>query len=277
MQDREGMVTWRGIAVGAVLAAGVGALGSYCDTCQQGTRMTDDYSAPAALFVVFLVAAPLNTGLRALRKSWALTPAELCTVFAMAMVAAAIPTRGFVGFLTPTITGAHYYASPQNQWDDFVLPYLPQWMVLTDLEAIRWYYEGLPAGIAWPWSAWAGPLFFWLLFFVAMGLVMIAVPVILRRQWMDFEKLTYPMSQAPLALVDSAKEGAGPSIFRSRLFWAGFGVSALIITLNGLSYYVPTVSAPRMEAVVRGTVFTGSLRFRISPIVLGFSYFMHQS
>jgi len=261
-----------------VLAACIGVLGSYCDTCQQGTRLTDDFSAPGALLVLFVVAVPVNLLLRRFGKPIALTQAELATIFAMVLVAAAIPTRGFVGFLTPTITGARYYASPQNQWGHYILPYLPKWITVNDMDAIRWYYEGAPAGQGIPWDAWAAPLFTWLLFFLALSLVMIAVPVILRKQWMDNERLTYPMMQAPLALVQSAeKRPAAKSLLRSRLFWTGFAISAFIVTMNGLNFYFPNIKPIKLEAVVRGSAYTGRLRFRISPTVIGFSYFMHQS
>ncbi len=278
MQDRESAVTWRSIVVGACLAGAVGALGSYCDTCQQGTRLTDDFSAPAALFMLFFVAVPVNWVLGRMGKSLAFTAAELATIFAMVIVAAAIPTRGFVGFLTPTITGAHYYASPENQWATYILPYIPKWMLLDDIEAIRWYYEGAPAGVGIPWQAWAAPLFFWLLFFVALSFVMIAVPVILRKQWMDNEKLAYPMMQPPLALVQTAQDKqAWDRLLRSRLFWTGFAISAFIITLNGLNYYYPQIRPIKLYTTVRGSPFTGRLTFRVSPTVIGFAYFMNQS
>ena len=278
MEERGSTVTWRGIALGAVLAAAIGMLGSYCDTCQQGTRLTDDFSAPGALFMLFLVAVPINALLRKTRPSWAFTPAELATVFAMVVVACAVPTRGFVGFLTPTITGAHYYAAPENQWDRYILPYIPEWMILTDMETIRWYYEGLPKGVPWPWQPWVAPVFFWLLFFLALSLVMIAIPVILRKQWMDYEKLTYPMMQAPLALVGGGKEDASrPSLFRSKLFWSAFAISAAIVCLNGLNHYYPNIKPVKLQVSVRGSPFIGRLTFRVSPTVVGFAYFMHQS
>ncbi len=278
LEDKRHSVTWRAIVIGAFVAGVIGALGSYCDTCQQGTRLTDDFSAPAALFMLFVVAVPFNSLLRRMGRDAALSAAELATIFAMALVAAAIPTRGFVGFLTPTITGAFYYASPENQWETYILPYIPQWMMVTDKEAIRWYYEGMPTGQSFPWQAWAAPLFFWLLFFVALSLVMIAIPVILRRQWMDNEKLTYPMMQPPMALVQTAEDkNSWDWLFKSRLFWGGFAISAFIITLNGLNYYYPQIHPIRLHTTVRGSAFIGRLTFRVSPTVIGFAYFMNQS
>lgn len=278
MEDRQTVVTWRGVAVGAALAMAVGALGSYCDTCQQGTRLTDDFSAPAALFMLFLVAVPGNAILRRIDPRTALTPAELATVFAMALVAAAVPTRGFVGFLTPTMTGAHYYAAPENAWHEYILPYLPEWMMLTDADTIRWYYEGLPKGVPVPWQPWVAPMLFWLLFFVALSLFMIAIPVILRKQWMDHEKLSYPMMQPPLALVETARGASERAkLLRSKLLWAGFAISAVIVSLNGLNHYFPNIKPVTLQASVRGGPFIGRLTFRVSPTVIGFAYCMHQS
>jgi len=278
VDGQKSTVSWRAIGVGAVLSLAIGALGSYCDTCQQGTRLTDDFSAPGALFMLFVVAVPINQTLLRVKRSWAFTAAELATIFAMVMVSAAVPTRGFVGFLTPTLTGARYYAAPENQWEQYILPYIPEWMILGDMDTIRWYYEGLPAGVPAPWQPWVSPLLFWLLFFIALSLVMIAIPVILRKQWMDHEKLAYPMMQPPLALVETALPSSDrPSLFRSRAFWIAFTISALIVSLNGLNHYYPNIHPMRLQATVRGSAFTGRLTFRVSPTVVGFAYFMNQS
>jgi hypothetical protein len=40
-----------------------------------------------------------------------------------------------------------------------------------------------------PWEVWLLPLLYWLLFALALFLVMVCMMVILRRQWVENEKL----------------------------------------------------------------------------------------
>jgi len=60
------------------------------------------------------------------------------------IVAAAIPSWAFVMNLIPLLGGSCYYATPENNWADYILPGLPDWLVLTDEMAIRKLFEGVP-------------------------------------------------------------------------------------------------------------------------------------
>ena len=51
---------------------------------------------------------------------------------------------------------------------------------------------------------------------------MISTMVILRRQWMERERLIYPLVQVPLAMTQSEERGQalGP-FFKNPIMWAG--------------------------------------------------------
>ncbi len=49
-----------------------------------------------------------------------------------------------------------------------------------------------------PWAIWAAPLLYWAIFGLAFGLCLM---VIVRRQWVEHERLAYPMIQLPLAMI----------------------------------------------------------------------------
>ena len=51
------------------------------------------------------------------------------------------------------ITGAQYYATPENEWALLILPHLPEWIAPQDPEATKWFYEGAPRTIGVPWAA----------------------------------------------------------------------------------------------------------------------------
>ncbi|MEE2659154.1 MAG: DUF6785 family protein [Candidatus Latescibacterota bacterium] len=54
----------------------------------------------------------------------------------------------------------------------------------------------------------------WMPFVIALYLVMIALMVILRRQWMNNERLLYPLMQAPLAMVQQDRKRRRPQLYR---------------------------------------------------------------
>ena len=75
-------------------------------------------------------------------------------------------------------------------------------------------------------------------FLTAVGIVMLCLNVIVRKQWTEHEKLAYPIIQLPLAIT----EGGGTStFFRNRILWIGFALAAFIDILNGLNHFFPQV------------------------------------
>ncbi len=123
----------------------------------KGTLLAQSYSTPAALLVFFIFVAIINIFVAiinvisvALRRSFAISSAELATVYIMAMVATAIPTFGFSEYLLPIIAGLYYYATPENDWAYLIHPNVPEWITPREPDAIRYFYEGLPRGQAVP-------------------------------------------------------------------------------------------------------------------------------
>ena len=91
----------------------------------QGTRLGLSSATPAAFFLLFVLLLTVHLGLGCLRRSWAFTRGELLVIFSMMVVATAIPTRGVTGMLLPMITGATYYATPENKWLELIHPLQP--------------------------------------------------------------------------------------------------------------------------------------------------------
>ena len=278
----ENVVSLRGILLGALMSVVVGYLFAAGEVVNHSAPMTNDFSAPGALFLFFLLAAGLNTLLRLWRPKLAFTRGELITAFVMMLVAAAVPTRGFAGFLMPIATSAQYYATPENEWAELVWPHLPRWLAPEDGYAVRHYYEGLPKDmptlLAIPWRAWAIPLLCWMWAFMAVTLCMVAVPVILRKQWMETEKIVYPMAQVPLALVGDREhpDTTGPRFLRSGLMWTGFLLSALLVINNGLSSYFPFFQRLRLLTYIPLFNRAVLLRLHVAPTTIGFAYFIRQ-
>jgi hypothetical protein len=230
-----------------------------------------------AFFLLFLIVALLNPLLGWLRRTWYLTAAETTLVYIMALISASISSMGLTDFFLPYLSGAQYYASPENGWGELFLQYVPDWLAVRDPEAIKDLYEGNPQGVAdVPWAAWLPVLLAWLPFLVALYLVMIALMVILRRQWMERERLLYPLMQPSLALIAQEKGRLLPPLLCSGFFWLGAGIPFAVGALNGLHAYYPTVPRIELHGVVPVFRDTATLKPSISFAALGFTYFLSQ-
>lgn len=270
--------TLRAVVVGAALCALIGVGTPYACHVMHASYMALDFSTPAAVFLFFVLVFGVNGLLRVVWERLALTAGELLVVFVMMAVACAVPTMGLTSYLLSTIAAPFYYAAPENQWAELLLPHLPEWLYPSDPLAIRWLYEGLPRGERIPWGAWALPLLHWTLFALALYLAMICVMVIVRRQWVENERLIYPLTHLPLAMVEGeARPGFTNPILRNAWLWAGFAIPFLLGCYIALTRYVPGLPPLRFDTrleILRGA---GQVIFRISFPMIGFSYLLSTS
>jgi hypothetical protein len=194
---------------------------------------------PIGVGVPFVALVFLSALLRRLRPGWGLAPAELVTILVMGLVASGIPI--FVaGYLLAIISKPYYGATPENEWAEYLQPYLPHWALPSpEHQAMRYFYEGLPAGHSLPLRAWLGPLGWWLSLILALYLVCFCLVVILRRQWVEHERLVFPLTEVPRLLIEPSPAHPLPATFRARTFWLGSALPLAIILFNAIAYFYP--------------------------------------
>lgn len=264
-------VTWRGLVAGAVGAAAIGLGCPYATMILKGSYMDIDFSAPAAIFVFFVLTAIINPILSKFNKNFSLRSGDLMTAYAMMLVATAIPTMGFGAQLIPIISSVYYYATPENRWAELIHPYLPTHLVPTDKEAIWFFYQGLPEGRSIPFWAWSKPLVWWIAFISAIYLLMLCLMVILRKQWVEHERLVYPLTQLPTEMVMATATG----FYRKGMTWAGFLLPFVFGSLKGLNYYFPAFPDVREAFSVPWFRETQQLIFRLSFPMMGFFFLVN--
>jgi hypothetical protein len=108
----------------------------------------------------------------------------------MMVMASPLPSLFAAKFLVQ-VTIPFYYATPENEWRELILPYVPHWLMLDDPAILDSFYEGLGRGRPVPWSFWLPVILCWLPFVWALFLGMIAAMVILRKQWIVHERLIF--------------------------------------------------------------------------------------
>ncbi|UCH34393.1 MAG: hypothetical protein JSV65_18000 [Armatimonadota bacterium] len=224
-------LTWRAFFIGVafVVYFGVGGPGGH-----GGFHLP-----PGSLFVLVILVGIFNPVARRLGLR-TLSPSELGLIWAMVLVG--LLSGGMAAYLPPSIAGPRYFASAENQWARLLHRYLPSWLFVSDPEAIRTFYEGLPEGARTPWRLWLSPVLMWFILGFAFYAMMALGAVILRRQWVEHERLSFPIVQLPaeLALDAGGIPGRRP-ILTNRLLWLGFAVAAGFHTINNLHAHFPVV------------------------------------
>ena len=269
-------VTIRALVLGALLAFFLNLACPYTVLVLQNAGLTSDYITAGAMMVFILLVGLVNPLLKVVRRSWALRTSELVVIYAMMIVASAIPTWGLVTNLFHILTRPFYYATPENRWVDLVQPLIPAWLAPRDPEVARFFYEGLPDGVGIPWGAWLVPLLAWGSAMLAVYLLMIATMVIFRRPWVEQERLVFPLAQLPLEMLRGNDEGIFPLIFRNPLMWVGFSLPFAIQMLDGLNHYFFFVPEIRLlfDPLL---LFRDSVRLNIfvNFAIIGVTYFLN--
>ncbi len=197
---------------------------------------------PVAPFFALMVLTALNALVAQVFPAKALTQGELLTIYAIAAATTGIASSGGVHFLVPALTAPIYYASPENNWRELILPHIPWWFIPQDRGAVAAFYTGSDRVF---WSAWYVPTVVWSTFLIAVMLTTLFSVMILWRQWVERERLSFPTAQVPLLVTQPRSP-----LWRSKGFWLGFLIAAGIGTWNTLSRNFPSI--PLLD--VRGEV-----------------------
>lgn len=230
--------------------------------------------SPGVLFSTFLVVALLlNAVLACTGRNLALNRSELIVVYIMLLVVASLATMGLCETLLPAISGVFYYVSPENKWEELLFPHLPQEIMVDDGNGNKDFYEGIGAATySIPYEIWVRPMMLWSIFLLALYMTMVSAAVILRRQWMDRERLAYPLVQVAQAIIrGEEEEKAVNPFFRSRAMWAGAAIPIVFGLFIGLRRYIP--GFPVFPMAWSFPLFGGqAINMTLSFAVLGFAY-----
>ena len=268
----------RAFLLGTLLAAFIGGGVAYSTLYLQGSFMALGFSTVGAVCLLLLLTGLVNPllklcGLQGLRRG------ELLLVYIMAVMASPIPVI-FSSRVVSQLAAPFYFATPENQWQSLILPHIPHWMMPRQLGDAQTFFEGIGTDYTVPWGLWLPALAAWQPFIWALFLMMIAAMVILRRQWIDNERLVYPLVQVPLAMTEMGAEGERlPPFFKNPVMWAGFSLAATWSTLHGLYAYFPEgINFAREVDIFHQVVpimrDTTSLHIILRFHILGFFYFL---
>jgi len=263
-------MTARSVLIGTAMVVLVAVATPYSDLVMRGTWVGLTAFPISSFFVLVVLALGINPVLR--RFSKPLTTGEMLTVFCMALVAAGIPSFGLTGLLIPYMAGPRYFASPENRWEETLLPHLPSWLGPRSERAVVELYEGTRAAAGVPWAEWLLPLLSWTVLVAALYLCFFCIASLLRRPWVDDEKLVFPLMQLPGDLAEIEPRHALPPLFRSPVMWGFAAVPLLIHTLNGLHFYFPAIPSIPVHRLDLGMYLRQRPWTAMSPLWMRFSF-----
>jgi len=214
----------------------------------QGTRLTLNLLPVSSVFILMGCIFCFNLVLARLSTFFTLTRQDLALIFAMTMLINPLPACGFFSYYAGEVLGPVGYASPDNKWEENLLPRIPQELRpvdpsialkdTKDEQPSKWFFNGLPERQAIPWAALLKPYAYWCVALVFVLAMLFAACLLLHRQWSERERLSFPMAQIPELMMSGlgGERGQKP-FFHSRLAWWGIGIVFALHSWNALADY----------------------------------------
>ena len=230
---------------------------------------------PMATFMPFVLWLFLNTALRALWPRVALSRGEMLTLFSMLWVVGTIPQLGWMTYWTSIVGAPSYFATAENQWEELFFDYLP-WHVFANASprVVDPFWFGLSEGASIPWDGWIGAIGQWLGVSMAMVVFGFCLIALFHKQWVEAEKLTFPLAQMPLDLTQGFEGKRWPELFCKPVFWIGFALVFLPILYNIATYFA--LGLPPIEFYWKFYDFHATpdffLTVRVLPLIMAVTY-----
>jgi hypothetical protein len=270
-QRGESGVTLRAIVIGLVVTVLIDLWIHYAELVLGGIRghtALANTSIPVGSFSALFALVFINIGLTRFAPSLRLCSAELLTIYVMSAVSSVLSSSGGMHFLIPTITAAHYFnhVDPTGNWAAQFINYVPKWMAQSNLDALNAFYKG---GETVNLHLWAKQIAIWCGFLIVFTTSTLCIVFILRKQWIERERLSFPTVMLPLEL---AKDGA--PILRDRFFWIGTIATFAIVCWNTAALNYPSLPHFSMRAMDLSASFPDPPWNAMNPVMVTFFPFV---
>jgi hypothetical protein len=277
-------LTWRAFIIGILGVVGLCLLVPVNDYRIGNTFLTGNHFPVGVFFFLFVLTLGVNGVLRLIRRAWMLTQAELMLIWCMLIVASTVPASGLMRQFPPLMASAPYLSQRADlAWDD-VLEAAPKGILLSKSPkspAAKKFFEGTPLGepVRVPWAQWVRPGVTWGIYVALFYLATIFLCGLLRRQWVDSERLFFATARVPLEFTTGVSEGQVlPSVLRSTPLCVGAGLTILF----GLARLAPLLTGAdagwRVVIPIQQILSETSLDYvlvsdgKIYPLAIGFAF-----
>ncbi|MCK4374550.1 MAG: hypothetical protein KAX19_04445, partial [Candidatus Brocadiae bacterium] len=278
-------MTWRAFLIGLVAVALIAAVTPYNDFDKGNTFLTGNHFPAGAVAILLVLTLAVNVGLKLMRRSWAMRQSELMLVWCMMVVSCTVPASGLMRYSFSIPAAPAYYAARADlPYEEHVLKEVPRDLVLTKdpkSVAAKRFFEGTPASekLGIPWRPWLRPMLAWGVFTLLFYAATFFVGGVLRKQWVDSERLIFPLARVPLEFTEDAGEASLlPAVVRNK----GFVVGVIVTLLFALIRSAPVITGAdqgwrpdlKIQDVLWGTPLQSLDLWSgfIYPIAIGFAF-----
>ena len=223
---------------------------------------------PAVALLTAVVA--FNSALQRWLPVLAFRRSEVLTVYIMLISSLPVAGFGMMRFLIPSVVYPAYMAQKiGGRWEQLA-QHLPSWLAPKNPTVITGFFEGSSRV---PWGDWLVPIACWGALFLALITAQLALTIMLRRQWIEAERLTFPIVYLPLRMTEQPRR-----FFADRLMWLGFAGPFVMQSLLAINYLYPAVPARQLKAyffspfVTRPWSEFGAIPIGFYPIAIGLAY-----
>jgi hypothetical protein len=237
------------------------------------------------LLLLVLFANPL---LSRVKKNWRFHFHELLLVWAMVAVATGIAYTGLIRTFVINITTPTWFTTTTSNLGTQLPPLLPDSLFPKDPDMIRTLYSGLEGGLdmSWgevlsriPWKNWTLPMVWWGVFIVLVYTAMVGMVGVFSHQWVENEKMNFPLLRVPEIISEEAQKGDLWKYFTHRYFIMGFSIPLFLHLLNGFNTYFPEV--PQIPTLILAQPYIPKegllsgfykMKIYIYPAFIGFAF-----
>jgi len=239
-------VTARAVTLGLLASLAVCLGMAYNDYYLQNTLLIGNHFPVISIILIMGLVLTVNVAAR-----WwggtGLSAGELLLIWGMVGVSGGICSAGIMRYFPSWMVSPAYYASSGNDYQNYILKHLPDWMVVSrdpDAPAVKWFMEGLPRGASIPWGMWVTPMLAWFGFALLIFASNLALVSLFYQQWSHRERLIFPLVQVPFEMSRDPEPGRLVNEFlRNRFTWIGVLIPVVILGYNGLKTYIPGIPA----------------------------------
>ena len=229
---------WRPVLLAIVMALILNAVIPYIQHTLHTVSLVEGMIPMGVLMPFFILVFILNPILRKCIPKYHLRPWELVIIASILFVAS--HTDEFLSRAISVFSVANYMATPENLWQEYAIPHIaPHLLVANPNGQLNYFYEGLPAHTQIPWHIWITPLFSWLSFFIAIGTGCITLAILMRKQWVDQERIPFPFAKVIASLAQNNTSGIFPTYTKNRLFWIGVLIPTFVVFWYMIGYFRP--------------------------------------
>ncbi|MBT4137534.1 MAG: hypothetical protein HOE48_06435 [Candidatus Latescibacteria bacterium] len=229
---------WRSILLAIAITLALNAVIPYIQHTLHTVSIVEGMIPMGVLMPFFVLVFIVNPILRLAAPQHHLRTWELVIIASILYVSS--HTDEFLSRAISVFAVSNYMATPENLWQEYALPHIaPHLLVSNPNGQLDYFYEGLPSHTKIPWHIWVGPLFSWLSFFVAIGTGCITLAILMRKQWVDQERIPFPFAKVIESLAEDNESGIFPSYTKNRLFWIGALIPIFVVFWFMIGYFRP--------------------------------------